>query len=242
MPASFPTSVKNFTVKVDGVDDVLADHINDLQNEVVAIETGLLARWFSDSVAWTYASATTFTRVGATSDIFTAGCKLRWKQGGAFKYAYALSVAGTTVTIAGDAIANAAITDMAISYSANPSGFPDWFTWVPTLAGFSADPAGATYQYRVEGRMVYFIIEQPSNGTSNATTFTISLPIPNGSASVGGACGIIVDNSVVQATAGRWFIGTGGTASILQIQKDMGTTAFTASGGKRARIQGFYAY
>lgn len=42
MPASYPTSVKSFTTKVDGVDDVQAAHVNDLQLEVEAVETDLL--------------------------------------------------------------------------------------------------------------------------------------------------------------------------------------------------------
>lgn len=38
MPASFPTSVKVFTPVADGVDDISADDVNDLQYEVHAIE------------------------------------------------------------------------------------------------------------------------------------------------------------------------------------------------------------
>ncbi len=41
MPASYPGSVKSFTTKVDGVDDVQAAHVNDLQLEVEAVETEL---------------------------------------------------------------------------------------------------------------------------------------------------------------------------------------------------------
>ena len=41
MAASFPTSVKEFTTKEDAVTDVLAAHVNDLQDEVVAVETAL---------------------------------------------------------------------------------------------------------------------------------------------------------------------------------------------------------
>lgn len=43
MAASYPTSVKSFTTKVDGVDYPQAAHINDLQLEVTAIETKLVA-------------------------------------------------------------------------------------------------------------------------------------------------------------------------------------------------------
>lgn len=42
MPASYPGSVKSFTTKVDGIDDVQAAHVNDLQLEVEAVETDLL--------------------------------------------------------------------------------------------------------------------------------------------------------------------------------------------------------
>lgn len=41
MPASFPSSVKSFTAKVDLQDTILADHINSLQDEVRAIELAL---------------------------------------------------------------------------------------------------------------------------------------------------------------------------------------------------------
>jgi microcystin-dependent protein len=42
MPASYPGSVKSFTTKVDG-ETIEEDHVNDLQLEVAAIETDLLA-------------------------------------------------------------------------------------------------------------------------------------------------------------------------------------------------------
>lgn len=42
MAASFPTAVKSFTTKADGVDIAQAAHINDIQDEVTAIEQGLL--------------------------------------------------------------------------------------------------------------------------------------------------------------------------------------------------------
>lgn len=41
MAASFPTSLKSYTTKVDDVDDVLASDMNSVQEEIVAIETAL---------------------------------------------------------------------------------------------------------------------------------------------------------------------------------------------------------
>lgn len=47
MTASFPTAVKSFATKVDGVTDVMAADINDLQDEIAAIETelGVNPKW-----------------------------------------------------------------------------------------------------------------------------------------------------------------------------------------------------
>jgi hypothetical protein len=42
MPASYPTSVKTFTTKQNGAGNtIFAAHVNDIQDEVVAIESGL---------------------------------------------------------------------------------------------------------------------------------------------------------------------------------------------------------
>ena len=44
MPASYPSSAKTFTTKSDGAGNtILAAHVNDLQLEVTAIETDLIA-------------------------------------------------------------------------------------------------------------------------------------------------------------------------------------------------------
>lgn len=41
MTASFPSSIKSFTTKENYVTTIDADHVNDLQDEVTAIETEL---------------------------------------------------------------------------------------------------------------------------------------------------------------------------------------------------------
>jgi hypothetical protein len=48
MTASYPISVKSFTTKVDGVTDVLASHMNDVQAEIAAIETDLIGVPWAD--------------------------------------------------------------------------------------------------------------------------------------------------------------------------------------------------
>lgn len=63
MASSFPGAIDSFTTKVDGVDDVMAAHVNDLQDSVVAIETMLdKTKWQDWTPVWT--AATTNPSIG----------------------------------------------------------------------------------------------------------------------------------------------------------------------------------
>lgn len=67
MAATFPGGVKSFTTKVDGVTTVVAEHVNSLQDEVAAIETGLLTwqDWTPDQTGWVSISGEfKYARVG----------------------------------------------------------------------------------------------------------------------------------------------------------------------------------
>lgn len=52
-----------------------------------------------------------------------------------------------------------------------------WQTWIPTHTGFSADPSGGIYKYRYVGDEIEIEIVEPNDGTSNASTFTMTLPV-----------------------------------------------------------------
>lgn len=91
----------------------------------------LLAGWLSPTETWTYASATTFTVPGDITSRNAPGNKLRWKQGGGYKYGWIKSLSystpNTTVTIVGFStynLASATITNNGYSYSETPLGFP----------------------------------------------------------------------------------------------------------------------
>lgn len=153
MAASFPTSVHSFASKTDGVDDVLAAHVNDIQLEVAAIETQLL----------------------------TTG------------------------------------------------------TWVPTFAGFSADPSGGLYRYVLIGKTCIAMVEMPT-GTSNDTMLTLTAPFTARTATgmFWRALSSVVTNGGTTATEhpGRVFIGSGGT--VITCYRTLDSTAtWTNSGTKR---------
>jgi len=199
--------------------------------------------WISVSDTWTYASATTITVPSGATSLYQIGDKLMFTQT-TVKYFIIVAVADTLITVAPSVeytVANAAISSIAYSRNTNPLGFPDYFTWAPTLTGFSADPTTASYRYSVQGRTCYLIVRQGTAGTSNATTFTMTAPITSSSSSnsIGGAptwkC---IDNTVQLTTPGRAYISTG-TATIT-VDKDVSGGAWTGSGTKCVNFELFY--
>ena len=110
-----------------------------------------------------------------------------------------------------------------------------WASYTPTPTGFSSVPGASVYRYTVIGKTCIVNIHQGTDGTSNANTFTVPLPITaasNGS-TWQGVCGYAVNNGTALTGAARWYIAAGGTA--VQFYSNMAAGTWTASGGKRAR-------
>lgn len=236
-PASYgsATQVATFTVDADGRLTAAAD---------ATIPTD---GWVEDSATWTFASATTFTVTGDRTAEFTKGTRLRFTQTTVKYGAVALSAhaAGTTtVTLIVNTdytLVSAAITDPAYSYAANPQGYPGWFTYAPTIAGFSADPTSTAYRWSVHGNTCFMVHRQGVAGTSNATTLNISLPVvPVATSSF--LWQSATDNGTVLGTPGGVSVspGSGGTA----IYNKTMTALFgwTASGSKRADCSFYYEF
>ncbi len=117
----------------------------------------------------------------------------------------------------------------------------DWQTWSPTLTGFSVNPAGASYRYKVIGRLCYINIYQPNAGTSNATSFSISLPITAANnASYGCVPYSTTDNGAAQTTPAQAVIAAGGSTVILAKSISGAGGAWTNANGKAASLSMFY--
>lgn len=69
MPASFPSTVKQFTAKVDLQDTILADHINSIQDEVRAIEITLNGTTDASNGLLTSNYAGTFAQTASWSSL-----------------------------------------------------------------------------------------------------------------------------------------------------------------------------
>lgn len=108
-----------------------------------------------------------------------------------------------------------------------------WQSWTPTFGGFSTNPSG-TCRYCIIGKLCYVVIHLTSSGTSNANTFTISLPV---------TCAQQTYASIPRYNNNGWEYG--GFANIGSTVISLGTnstglTGWTTSGSKTAYIEFFY--
>jgi hypothetical protein len=194
--------------------------------------------WTNPNHTWTYASATTFTVTGNVTAMYYAGVKIRYKQGGAYEYAHVLSSSysapNTTVTLVANAdfaLANDTITDNYFSLADNPAGFPAAFNWSPTFGGFSADPVGI-FRFTVNGTKCPLYFEMSTAGTSNANSFTMSIPIAASASTSKVAVAVpAVDNGTRLTTFSLALIQPSGTT--IAFGKDAAGNVWTTSGAKR---------
>ena len=110
-----------------------------------------------------------------------------------------------------------------------------WQSWTPSSqTGWTALPTG-TYKYLTVGKALFFSIDI-SDGTSNATSAVLALPIMP-ARRFNGVIGFAVDNGTAITTACRWFAETNGN---IYFYTNMSAGGWTASGTKRLRVSGFY--
>ena len=203
--------------------------------------------WVTDASTWTYASASTFTIAGDKTAIFMAGTRLKWTQT-TVKYGVVISSSysnpNTTVTIAVNSnyvVTNAAISATYYSY-ANPPDYPDYFDFVTTFTGFTATVPVVVYHYAIIGHTCMISISTASQGTSNATTFTATMPVTSKNVAnywQYGTAPFAYDNTAVINTAVCW---TSPGSNILYIYKSAASAAWTTSGSKSADVKIFVEF
>lgn len=142
----------------------------------------IFSGWIPAEETWTYASSTTFTISGDKTGKYQKGDKIKLTQT-SVKYFYIIGVSyssnNTTITVTGGSdysLANATITNPYFSKAENPQGFPHWFSYTASIGGFSTPPTMIT-RFCLKGTSCILNFVSTTNGTSNSTGFTISLPI-----------------------------------------------------------------
>jgi hypothetical protein len=134
-----------------------------------------------------------------------------------------------------------------VSGASNPSITPNllkdfigtWQTWTPTHGGFSADPT-VVAKYCLIGKLLFLSINTTVAGTSNATSYSLTLP-PGFVSATGRSqifvSGIGTNNSAGLTTPVRVTASSGSGTLTLQINPTGNT--WTASGTKSASFNGF---
>lgn len=191
--------------------------------------------WMVDANAWTYVNATTFTTPNDRTGTYVKGVKLKYTQTTA-KYAYVIASSyasgTTTVTITGGSdysLANAAVSSPFYSRS-TPQGFPNWFNWVPTMTGFSSNPTGGVYRFKIVGNTVTAVVRQPYTGTSNANSLHLSAPVTSATITDGVWANFadVTDNG----TGTQGMISIASPSSTFLVYKGVSSVVFATSGAK----------
>lgn len=190
--------------------------------------------WVSSSDTWVYASASTFTIAGVDrTAIFTKGTRLKFTNS-TLKYAVVVASSfstNTTVTIAVNTdyvIANTTISSPYYSYAASPAGYPTWYTFATTYAGFSANPTQVT-RFSILGSQCTVLFGAHNEGTSNATTLTMTVPV----ASIASGPPIMVTGrSVDNAGENIGIASLPANTTTLTCGKTVNGSAWTGSGSK----------
>lgn len=127
------------------------------------------------SDAFTYSSPDGINITGITpSDRFQIGDKLRIKQT-TYKYFHIIAIGATDIDVrAGNdyTVANAAITEFAISRLVNPEGFPGAFSYTPNIE----DEDGTTIPFSGSGEATGEFIMNGQQVTLNINFFDLNVP------------------------------------------------------------------
>lgn len=170
---------------------------------------------------------------------YRKGMKIRWKDGGAYKYgvvkasSYVSVTAVTMLPNTDHTIGSSAITDNYISPIDNPEGWPDWFIYSPFIncngsMTLTSQVVGFA-KWRCSGKTVAVAVKVTgTTGGSASTAIQISLPVdallasnsPVGSATVTDGGGALV---------GRCFLNAGSPDVVIAGKSDASNWGLGAS-------------
>ena len=99
--------------------------------------------------------------------------------------------------------------------------------WTPTFTGFSANPATPVTRYSLNGKMCTVNIIT-GNGTSNLSTFTITLPFTAKTSALTRPSAITTDAGTIAAG----WCSTRSGSNVMDVYRTPATLTWTTSGNK----------
>lgn len=106
-----------------------------------------------------------------------------------------------------------------------------WIPYTPVLAGWSSDPAIDRSVYFRVGKMITVQVHTSANGTSNATTKTVTVPFNAAGPTQIGVTSFHVNNGVTATTPGICITRVG--SNIVDFYTNTAAAVWTASGNCR---------
>jgi hypothetical protein len=133
--------------------------------------------WTPARETWQYASATTITVPSGAVSKYSVGTKIRYQNNdsGTYLYDYVIGVADTLLTVVGDAVPNATLTDNYYSNAVSPVGFPsNGFslgtpTWTTSGTAFTNQPIENDWRFVINGGLVTLNGQARCHATSGGT-------------------------------------------------------------------------
>lgn len=219
---------------IEIVQDVATTPVNKKITLLDLVGTG----WIGISGTFSYASATTINVSSGAASIYSVGDKLRFQNNdsGTYLYAYIVTVADTLLTVKGNAVPNATLTDAYYSHQENPLGFPDTFAYTPAaIVGFASTPGDSSYIFSLKGRVCTVFFDMSDGGTtSNSVNTSFTLPIAcSASGYAFQAWCAVYDNGVWILSSGHIYFAASATVATVCKAAITGGD-WTASGGKSA--------
>jgi hypothetical protein len=109
-----------------------------------------------------------------------------------------------------------------------------WSEWTPVFTGFSVDPTINVARFTQIGNLVTARINM-GNGTSDATTFTVTLPVAAHASGIQNfSVDQVTDDGTVRSTPG--FLKTRVGSTIADVFLSSSSGAWVASGSKKAQF------
>ena len=209
-----------------------------MTKKITLTNLGIIDGWTPASETWAYASATTITVPSGAGTKYQKGDKFKLTANSVVLQGYIIIVADELLTVVGDALTNHTFTANYYSHATSPIGFPTWFNHTAVLVGFSADPINDC-SFSMNGSTVFFRHSCSTNGTSNANSYTVSLPITAASTVTKTWKQVcqVVDNNTVQL--GIVSI-RGAVNTVATLKSTVAEAVFITSGNKSAAFEIWY--
>lgn len=173
------------------VGDVWLDETNDVIYQAIDVSTGAAIwknlseyDWVQVIETWTRTGDYTFTVSGDKTATYRKGTKVRFKQGGGYKYGIikssSYSSPNTTVTLISNTdylMTAGAVTDTYLSYIENPEGFPSEFNFSAAITGVTVGNGTVVQKFSVAGNIFLYHVEFNFGSTSAISSIAFTSPV-----------------------------------------------------------------